>query len=55
MAKPNYAFVKRQKELAKKAKKEAKRLRNQAPEPEEQAQPDATVPSGVVVPTTKIE
>ncbi len=38
MAKPNYAFAKRQKDLAKKQKKEAKRLRkagtDTAPEPE---------------------
>ena len=30
MAKPNYAFAKRQKELAKKQKKEEKRLRKAA-------------------------
>jgi hypothetical protein len=32
MAKPNYAFEKRQKELAKKKKKEEKRLRKQPTE-----------------------
>jgi len=30
MAKPNYAFAKRQRDLAKKAKKEEKRLRKSA-------------------------
>jgi len=43
LAKPNYDFAKRQKELAKKAKKEEKRLRKlaagEAPDPE--GQPDA--------------
>ena len=40
MAKPNYAFAKRQRDLAKKNKKEEKRLRkagaNQSPPPEGQ-------------------
>jgi len=39
MAKPNYAFAKRQRELAKKQKKEAKKLRNAAPEPQPESQP----------------
>ena len=40
MAKPNYAFAKRQRDLAKKAKKEEKRLRKtQAPSTPQQ---DAT-------------
>ena len=33
LAKPNYAFAKRQRDLAKKQKKEAKRLRKTQPEP----------------------
>jgi hypothetical protein len=37
MAKPNYAFQKRQRELAKKQKKEAKRLSKSPP-----AEPEAT-------------
>lgn len=32
MAKPNYAFEKRQRDLAKKKKKEEKRLRKKSPE-----------------------
>lgn len=35
MAKPNYAFEKRQKELAKKKKKEEKRLRKLADDPDQ--------------------
>ena len=38
MAKPNYAFAKRQRDLAKKQKKEEKRLRKAGPISEEQAQ-----------------
>ena len=51
MAKPNYAFEKRQRDLAKKAKKEEKRLRktgtNETPPQEIQPPPidkDKTVP-----------
>ena len=44
MAKPNYQFEKRQKELAKKKKKEEKRLRKLAENaPEPQVNPDAPV------------
>jgi hypothetical protein len=44
LAKPNYQFEKRQKELAKKKKKEEKRLRKLAEHnPEPQANPDAPV------------
>ena len=44
MAKPNYQFEKRQKELAKKKKKEEKRLRKLAENPtESQANPDSPV------------
>ena len=43
MAKPNYAFAKRQRDLAKKAKKEEKRLRktgaNETPAQENQPAP----------------
>ena len=51
MAKPNYAFAKRQRDLAKKAKKEGKRLRksgtNETPHQEVPPPPtgdDKTVP-----------
>jgi hypothetical protein len=44
LAKPNYQFEKRQKELAKKKKKEEKRLRKLAENPTE-AQPGADVPA----------
>ena len=40
MAKPNYAFEKRQKDLAKKKKKEEKRLKKLAAKSEEQAPSD---------------
>ena len=43
MAKPNYQFEKRQKELAKKKKKEEKRLRKLAENPAE-PQPGADAP-----------
>ena len=43
MPKPNYAFAKRQRDLAKKQKKEEKRLRktgtNEAAPPQEEGQP----------------
>jgi hypothetical protein len=42
MAKPNYAFQKRQRELAKKQKKEAKRLKSAPPPVAETA--DGQVP-----------
>jgi hypothetical protein len=42
MAKPNYAFAKRQRDLAKKQKKEEKRLRKVAPT--EPAPADAVPP-----------
>ena len=41
MAKPNYAFEKRQKELAKKQKKEEKLKRKAADQGTEAPQPDA--------------
>ena len=43
MAKPNYSFEKRQRDLAKKKKKEEKRLRKQGPvtEPVDEAKPAA--------------
>jgi hypothetical protein len=45
MAKPNYAFAKRQRELAKKAKKEAKRQERAARhEPEADAAPPVEPP-----------
>jgi hypothetical protein len=45
MAKPNYAFAKRQRELAKKQKKEAKKnQRSAAAAPENPDQTPATVP-----------
>jgi hypothetical protein len=46
MPKPNYAFAKRQREIAKKQKKEAK-LRERAAEkaPDEAAPPDPTTPN----------
>jgi hypothetical protein len=43
MAKPNYAFAKRQRDLAKKQKKEEKRLRKAAGTQDEQAT-DTTAP-----------
>ena len=49
MAKPNYAFAKRQRELEKKRKKEEKALGRK--EPQEQGQdPAAPVPAAVVPP-----
>lgn len=41
LAKPNYAFQKRQRELAKKQKKEEKRLRRQDPSTATDGSPDA--------------
>jgi hypothetical protein len=50
MAKPNYSFEKRQRDLAKKAKKEEKRLRKAgAP-----ANPDASEPAAVP-PVTEVK
>jgi len=48
MAKPNYAFEKRQKDLAKKKKKEEKRLKKLAPNIEEThaEQPPSSESSG---------
>lgn len=50
MAKPNYAFAKRQRDLAKKKKKEDKRLRKSGTEgdaaPEPQADASDAGPSG---------
>ena len=55
MAKPNYAFEKRQKDLAKKRKQEEKRLKKLAaragPAPEET--PNPAVPGEGVPPETK--
>ena len=45
MAKPNYAFARRQRDLAKKQKKEEKRLRKLAEHQEQPAQP-AAPPTG---------
>ncbi|MFK7967403.1 MAG: hypothetical protein AB8C46_25865 [Burkholderiaceae bacterium] len=46
MAKPNYAFAKRQRDLAKQKKKEEKRLKKAAANatPEESAEPDQATP-----------
>ncbi|WP_167757058.1 hypothetical protein [Thiorhodococcus minor] len=48
MAKPNYAFEKRQRDLAKKAKKEEKRQRKissrENPEEKDRAEPTAPTP-----------
>ena len=46
MAKPNYSFEKRQRDLAKKAKKEEKRLRKAGPP----ANPDGTEPAAAPPP-----
>jgi hypothetical protein len=52
MAKPNYAFEKRQRDLAKKAKKEEKRQRKvgtpENPDGTENPDPDALPPSSEV-------
>jgi len=45
VAKPNYAFARRQRDLAKKQKKEEKRLRKLAEHQEQPAQP-AAPPTG---------
>jgi hypothetical protein len=45
MAKPNYAFAKRQRDLAKKKKKEEKRLRKAEAKASE-AQDDQALPTG---------
>lgn len=51
MAKPNYAFEKRQRDLAKKAKKEEKRQRKAgAPETPESPEPVAPPPETEVKP-----
>ena len=55
MAKPNYSFEKRQRELAKKKKQEEKRQRKAADKPDKDAAPDSGVPSvipGDVPPAT---
>jgi hypothetical protein len=44
LATPNYAFQKRQRDLAKKQKKEAKRLRKAQPGGAEPSKPDPTPP-----------
>lgn len=46
MPKPNYAFAKRQRDLAKKQKKEEKRLKK-AGTPEDTPSPDAQPPAAV--------
>jgi hypothetical protein len=46
MAKPNYSFEKRQRDLAKKAKKEEKRLRKSGP-PAGPETPEAVAPAPV--------
>lgn len=45
MAKPNYAFAKRQRDLAKKQKKEEKRLRKTAPEPDRPSEAPPVTPT----------
>jgi hypothetical protein len=45
MAKPNYSFEKRQKELAKKRKKEEKRLRKAGPQTENPVDGEQSTPS----------
>ena len=55
MAKPNYAFEKRQRDLAKKAKKEEKRQRKvgtpENPDGTENQEPEAVAPGKEVKPT----
>jgi sRNA-binding protein len=51
MAKPNYAFAKRQRDLAKKRKKEEKRQRKA--QAQEQPTPDDTLPPPVDETTVK--
>ena len=51
MAKPNYAFEKRQRDLAKKQKKEEKRLRKSAPSEAPPKEPGPTPPGGDKTPT----
>ena len=51
MAKPNYAFAKRQRDLARKQKKEEKRQRK-AGEPEKNATEAAPTPPAVDPPST---
>jgi hypothetical protein len=50
MAKTNYTFEKRQKELAKKKKQEEKRLKKAAPgdQPQDEPQPPATEGDAVI-------
>jgi hypothetical protein len=47
LAKPNYSFAKRQREIAKKQKKEEKRLRKAGPE---EPAPDEQAPEGIAPP-----
>lgn len=46
MAKPNYAFAKRQRDLAKKKKKEEKRLRKTGGSDDAAAEPQPDAPDG---------
>lgn len=57
MAKPNYSFEKRQKEIAKKKKQEEKRLRKSAPQgdqPNDEASGDITLQPAVDEATTTV-
>ena len=54
MAKPNYQFAKRQRDLAKKQKKEQKKLKKALPgEPETEGEVDVDAPGPVVVTEVK--
>ncbi len=50
MAKPNYAFAKRQRDLAKQQKKEEKRLKKAARTDERPADPAPAGPEGATLP-----
>jgi hypothetical protein len=52
MAKPNYAFEKRQRDLAKKQKKEEKLKRKTGPDDAQPQDPEALPPSGDEQPVT---
>ncbi|MCF8150378.1 MAG: hypothetical protein K9K30_07510 [Burkholderiaceae bacterium] len=55
MAKPNYSFEKRQRDLAKKAKKEEKRLRKAGPAANPET-PDATeTPEPAAAPAVEVK
>lgn len=50
MAKPNYAFAKRQRDLAKKQKQEEKRQKKLASQPKESETPSVAPPTGALPP-----